>query len=330
MKLGLIWFTACGEKLAAQLKELQDLEFVIFNEEVEPVRSFVAKNFETLDGLIFIGAVGIALRMVAPHLVSKDQDPAVVVLDEGGRFSIPILSGHLGGANALAQRLAEKLGAIPVITTSTDVHSKFAVDLWSQSMACVIGDIRKIKYISSAILADQEVGLASDFEVCGELPPLIKWNEDHPQGICVSLNETRQPFKMTLHLIPRIIVLGVGCRRGTASEALESFLLGMLKQHDISLKSVAGIHSIDLKKDEGCLIAFSEKYGLPFNTYSEETLNAIPGIYTGSEFVRRTTGVDNVCERSAMVGIQGSLIVRKQTFEGITAAIACKDWRCEF
>lgn len=284
----------------------------------------------TCDGLVFIGAAGIAVRLIAPLLQSKDKDPAVVVIDELGTFAIPILSGHIGGANELANEISKFIYAIPVITTATDINHKFAVDVWSKKAGCVIGDISKIKFISQAILGGQAVGITSEFALAGTLPPQLRPDSSLPRGICISLSETKHPFGTTLNLIPRIVTIGVGCRRDTAAEALEKFVLATLDKFDISLKAVSKLVSIDLKKNENCLIKFCEKYNLQFATYTAEALAAVDGEFTASAFVKKTTGVDNVCERSAMCDNDGELIVKKQAQDGITIAVACGNWRCEF
>jgi len=330
MKLGLIWFTATGEALAERLRQLSGTKWLIYDKTQGTVRQFVQSRFADCDGLVFIGAAGIAVRMVAPLLKSKEQDPAVVVLDELGRFVVPILSGHLGGANELAARISAYLGAVPVITTATDVHRKFAVDVWSRKIGAAIGDVSKIKYISRAVLAGELVGLVSDFPVSGPLPAGIVTDAGLKTGIYVSLSETKRPFPTTLHVIPRIVTVGVGCRRGTDPQAFEAFVLDTLARFDISLKAVEKLTSIDLKKNEACILNFCDKHKILFETYAAEELAALSGSFTPSPFVRRAVGVDNVCERSAICRNKGTLLVRKQVQNGMTVAVACRRWRCEF
>lgn len=355
MKLGLISFTARGrvlcERLARGLSQSAKAKTIIWDKSQMSLKTFVEDAFEVLDGVIFIGAIGIAVRVTAPLLKSKAQDPAVVVLDEAGRYVIPILSGHLGGANALARDIAALVGAAPVITTSTDVHGVFAVDLWSKKQGCEILEIDKIKAVSGALLASETVGLFSDFYITGEIPAGLTLVERGSLGICVSLSESKQPFEVTLHVVPKRVILGIGCRRKTAFEDLERFIIKTLSENDISLKAVSALHSIDLKQQEPGLIRFSETYGIPFKTFSAEALKSLSGCFERSEFVERITGVDNVCERSAMaVDLQGErvrgeqveadldglaalsrrLIITKRQKAGMTLAAAIEDWRCEF
>lgn len=309
MKLGLVSFTArgraLGERLARGLSQSNMAELVLWDKSQISLKSFVAAQFRTLDGFVFIGAIGIAVRLIAPYLDSKAKDPAVVVLDEAGHYVISVLSGHLGGANNLASDIGRLIGAEPVITTSTDVHGIFAVDTWSQRQGCEILEIDRIKYISGALLEGEPVGLVSDFEISGKLPAGLTPDVSGSVGICVSLSEQKQPFEVTLHIVPSCVILGIGCRRGTAFEDLERFIFETLAENNISFKAVKALHSIDLKKEEPCLLRFSETHGMPFKTFSAVELMAVQGNFKGSAFVESITGVDNVCERSAMATDQG-------------------------
>ena len=141
---------------------------------------WTSTQFAQADALIFVGAVGIAVRAIAPHCKSKATDPAVVVLDECGRFAVPLLSGHLGGANALARALAEACGAIPVITTATDANGVFAVDEWAKAQGCAVLEPERIKLVSGALLAGHTVRLASDWPVQGTSP-----REKQPRKRCI-------------------------------------------------------------------------------------------------------------------------------------------------
>jgi cobalt-precorrin 5A hydrolase len=309
VKLGLVSFTARGRALVQRLadgySQSDKVELVLWDKSRTSLKTFVADHFRSLDGFVFIGAIGIAVRLTAPYIESKAQDPAVVVLDEAGHYVIPVLSGHLGGANNLAQDIGRLIGAEPVITTSTDVHGIFAVDIWSKRRGCEILEIDRIKHISGALLDGQPVGLVSDFEIGGKLPAGLTPSVSGSVGFCVSLSEQKQPFEVTLHIVPKCVTLGIGCRRGTAFEDLERFIIETLAEKDISLKAVAALHSIDLKKNEPCLHRFSEIYGIPFKTFSAGELMAVQGTFERSAFVESITGVDNVCERSAMATDQG-------------------------
>ncbi|MEG0692085.1 MAG: cobalt-precorrin 5A hydrolase [Oscillospiraceae bacterium] len=329
MRIGLLYFTKNGELIAKKLTVLCEFEFTVFNKQIQTAKKFVKEHFD-LDALIFIGATGIAVRLIGNNIKSKDVDPAVIVIDEQAQFIIPILSGHIGGANELADKLAKELGGTPVITTATDLNDVFAVDIWSKKSNCVIGNVQHIKYISSALLRGDEVGFSSDFACSNELPKGIYDNTDATVGIMVSTSETKQPFNTTLNVIPKIITVGVGCKKNTNCKEFEDYLLTTLKEQNISFKSIKRITSIDLKKEETCIKLFCEKFKLRFCTYSASELLSVEGEFTSSEFVKKTTGVDNICERSAMYKNDGELLLKKQSNHGITISIAKEKWRCKF
>ena len=185
---------------------------------------WTAVRFAQSDALIFVGAVGIAVRAIAPHCKSKATDPAVVVLDECGRFAVPLLSGHLGGANALARALAEACGAIPVITTATDANGVFAVDEWAKAQGCAVLEPERIKLVSGALLAGHTVRLASDWPVQGTPPAGVALAG---AGEAADFALTLTPGKTApeaLHLVPRIGVLGVGCKPTSWKRPLRLFV----------------------------------------------------------------------------------------------------------
>ncbi len=330
MKIAMIAFTDNGYALQKEIISNFDEVFTCYDKTTKTVKEWLNEVFYQCNAIVFIGAIGIATRLIANLIVSKDSDPAVIVIDEKSKFVIPILSGHIGGANLLAQRIADLIGAVPVITTATDINNKFAVDVFSVDNNCVIDDITKIKSISAGVLRNETIGFYSDFDILDKLPNQLEKMENGNLGICISLDSTKKPFDVTINLIPTIITLGIGCRKDTKFEDLENFVLTTLEQNHISLKAVKYIASIDLKKDEQCLLEFASKYNIEFTTFTKDQLNSVAGKFSGSEFVKATTGVDNVCERSAVLQSQGKLIMNKIKNNGITIAIAVSDWKCEF
>ncbi len=263
-----------------------------------PVREWARTHFDEADALLFIGACGIAVRAIAPLVKDKTTDPAVVVMDEAGQFVIPLLSGHIGGANALAQRVAELTGATPVITTATDVRGVPAIDSWAVENDLAIENPRAIQNVSSAALAGRSVGVA------------------------ITEREIQPPFPVTLFLRPRTLVIGAGCKRGVDPDAFEAGAARFLKDNRVSMLSVKALATIDVKKDEVAMNRFCEKYRLPLMTYSAEELRAVPGVFSHSDFVEKTVGVGNVCERAACLASGGRLLVDKTAMEGMTFALA--------
>ena len=292
---------------------------------------FAQQAMVDCDLIVFVGATGIAVRAVAPYLQGKAFDPAVVAVDEQGRFVIPLLSGHLGGANELALRIAAGLGAQPVVTTATDGRGVFAVDTWAKHHRCAVAEVDHIRYVSSALLRNETVGLRSAFPVVGNLPPRISLTGGGDAGFVIGFDLADKPFAHTLHLIPRVLHLGLGCRKGIAAQKVEEAVAEALEEWNIPDAALASCASIDIKKDEGALLAFAAQHALPFTTFSAEQLAAAPGAFTPSAFVQSTVGVDNVCERAAVCAAGGGKLLRaKRARDGVTVALAAEDWRVEF
>lgn len=292
-----------------------------------PCAQFTGPLFAWADAMVFVGAAGIAVRSIAPHVRDKRTDPAVLSMDELGRFVIPLLSGHIGGANGLALRLARALDATPVVTTATDLNGRFSVDAWAARQGVFITSMSAAKEVSAAIL-ERTVPLCCDFPVAGALPPGTAAGDSGEVGICISWREKR-PFGETLLLVPPVLHLGLGCRRDTPAEAVREAVDAVLAQHRIHPKAVKCAASIDLKRNEPGLLAYCEQQGWPIAFYSARQLAALEGDFTPSERVLRVTGVDNVCERAAMVGAQ-RLVVRKTARGGVTAALALEGWEARF
>ncbi len=287
--------------------------------------SWAGEAFRESDALVFCAAAGIAVRAIAPWVRDKTSDPAVIVTDEKGNYIIPLLSGHLGGANELALLIAEKTGGTPVLTTATDINGVFAVDVFAKKNHLRICDMTLAKEVSAALLSGKTVGFKSDFPWEGKLPEGVL-EEPAELGIWISESREEAPFQRTLQLVPQRLAAGIGCRKGKSIEELEIFLRKQLQGAGIREEALSCIASIDLKKDEEGLKALAEKLGLPFVTFSEEELLQVPGEFSVSEFVRSTTGVDCVCERAAVLAAgTGTLMIRKTAENGMTFALAGRE-----
>lgn len=334
MRIEAVCFTQAGQRLGERLilalsrgEDPVSLTLTRCGGDGPTVGDWVSHRFRTGGALLFIGAAGIAVRAIAPLVGSKATDPAVVVVDQQGRFVIPLLSGHMGGANALAVRLAQLLGAQAVLTTATDLEQVWAVDTWAVQGGYLVHNPGAIKAISSRLLAGEPVGLYSAYPIRGTLPPGVVAAGEETADLLITPKGGTHPRR--LWLIPRDLVLGVGCRRGTGEEALEAAFRDLCRDRALDPRTVAKVCSIHLKKDEPGLLAFCRTHGWPLETYSAQELAQAPGTYTASPFVARTTGVDNVCERSAVVGSGGQLLVQKTARDGVTMAVARRPWVVE-
>ena len=323
MKLAYLAFTEQGERLAARLAAALGGGVQRCGGSCS-LSAWTAAHFPQSDGLVYIGAAGIAVRAIAPHLQSKTSDPAVVVVDECARYAIPILSGHLGGANDLARAIGRVCGALPVLTTATDVNGVFAVDEWAKRQNCRIMNPERIKTVSAKLLAGGTVTVQSAWPIAGQPPRNVHQGENSGADV---LLELRPSPGEALHLVPRIAVLGVGCKKNVLPQTLEAALAAFLTGAGVCEQAISAVASIDLKKEEPGLLAFCAAHGWPLKTYSAEQLRAVEGRFTPSAFVQRVTGVDNVCERSAVLASGGTLCRGKTAGDGVTMALALAPYR---
>jgi cobalt-precorrin 5A hydrolase len=254
-------------------------------------------------------------------------------MDETGRYVIPLLSGHLGGANALAGELAAVTGGEAVITTATDLHGVFAVDLWAKRQNMTVRQPERIKTVSAKLLAGRMILLDCRWQIRGEVPENIRVlpqtagipekasRDGLPSEADVSVDYYDTP-SAALQLVPHILHLGIGCRKGTSAEALEAGLDHFCRERSILPEAIRSAASIDLKSGEEGLLRFCGKHGWPIRFYTAEELSRAEGNFSGSDFVRSVAGVDNVCERAAVLKSGGKLRETKYAQDGVTFALA--------
>ena len=243
---------------------------------------------------VFIGAAGIAVRYIAPWVKDKYTDSPVLVIDEKGQYVIPLLSGHVGGAAALADEVADMIGAVSVHTTATDVQGKFAVDVFARKNGLIITDREAVKKISAGLLNGEKAALYiedSSVSITGTPPEEVvlceslEETEQYSYQIMIAgsseqpvqdrKNEVQKPERegCSLLLVPRNIAAGIGCRKGIEEAVLEKGFLEILDANRLDIRQVRSIASIDLKKNEQALLYLCEKYHIPFKTYTAEELS---------------------------------------------------------
>ena len=286
-----ICFTENGKKLMARLSTGSI-------EKTPSLKDWTSENFKQGNVLVFIGAMGIAVRAIAPFCKDKTKDAAVIVIDEKGTFVIPVLSGHIGGGVEAAKDIATKIGAVPVITTATDVNNEFAVDVFAKKNNLGIDDLKKAKDFSMTLLSGRDA------------------------QFIVSPNKKDGS---ELKLIPKCVVIGMGCRKGKSADELYEFLCEVLDEKNIDLRSIKALVSADKKKDEEGLIQLAGRLGVPFVTYSSDVLMEQEGEYEHSDLVMEVTGADNVCERSLCAYGCKNIIKKKTKKNGMTIAIGMVD-----
>lgn len=306
----------------------------------ESLTSFAEDAFKHYDGMIYIGACGIAVRSIAPFVKDKFEDIPVLVMDEASNAVIPILSGHLGGANRLARVIAKEMNLQAVITTATDLHKKFTVDLFASDNDLRIEKREGIAAVSAKVLAEEEITVCVEDTVHPMKPEdepsaygdglyrnfirLIPYEKNVPADILISSDKERSNALIVLR--PRDYVVGIGCKRGTSADKIERFIEEVFRENGLDENRICAIASIDLKKKEDGIHQFARKHKIPFLFYDAETLMKLKGDFSASDFVKEKTGTDNVCERSAVraAGEGGEIILSKTAKDGITVSVVKK------
>lgn len=342
MKVGVISFTEQGKRLSERIGEaLQDrYEIAPAFCPGENVVRWAGEQFAEKNALVFVGACGIAVRAVAPYVKDKLKDSPVLVLDEGGNYVIPILSGHVGGANGLARFLAKRLGAAAVITTATDENRVFAVDVFAVKNNLTIVNREGIAKVSAKLLRGEKASVSiegcfkepfpDEKEIPQELTP-VPYPPGQKTDIVISAEKSVME-KAVLLLRPKEYVLGIGCKKGKSMEEIDRLIREKTQKLSLHRSDIAAIASIDRKKDEEGIRRWAEKNRIPYLTFSVEELRAVQGVFHSSGFVERTVGVDNVCERAALAacGAGGALVLARQAENGITLAAAKKRWKIDW
>ena len=320
----------------AEILETGHSAYVAGFENTPPLSELTGEWFGKTDALVYFGAAGIAVRCIAPYVRNKFRDPAVLVIDENARFVISLLSGHAGGGNRLCRLFAQALDAAPVITTATDGRGLFSVDTYAAENGLALSDRAIAKEISARLLAGETVTVYADEANGCRLPASVSLygqgvlETSERSGADIILSVRREPGdpEKALYLIPRTVTLGIGCRRGTPESAITNAVEELLQRTGVFREALSGIASIDLKRDEAGLCAFAKEWELPLSFFTAEELESARGQFTSSAFVREVTGVDNVCERSAVLlaGESGRLLIGKESGSGVTAALGIRGY----
>lgn len=348
MKVAVLSVSKTGAKLGAKIKEAIAEEVVLYERHgsesgkeaiyFKKTLSLVSEIFTKYDGIIFIMASGIAVRAIAPHVVSKASDPAVLVMDELGNHCISLLSGHLGGANDLARRIGLAVGADPVITTATDVHGRKAPDDLARELMMRIEPLAALKPVNSVIAEGKPFVWFLDYHQEGSdsiekrlsdkgifCMDVSKINETDFEACAIISENNFETLKPLVYLRPKNLFVGIGCKRGTSEELIENAFEEALKLCGGYAYQVKSIASVTLKSDEKGLLDFAKHHNFPIHFYEPNELKKIEEEYhlSHSKFVEKTIGVGNVCQTSALMeSRQGKVLLEKTKFVSATVAIA--------
>lgn len=330
MKIAVIALTRGGKELAGRI--VAGLENSESCEITGGVLVTISRLWAHYDGLICIMAAGIVVRAIAPLCRDKKVDPCVLVLDEKGQFVISLLSGHLGGGNELARKVAAITGGTAVITTASDVTGHTALDLWAAENNLRVQNPQRLAGVSAKLVNEGEVSFFSTLK-CGRLPADFKVVDEQALADIILSYGAIDPVEHpgALVLCPCNLYLGMGCNRGAKAVDFELAVTELCAQYRLDRRAIAGIASIDLKADEAGLLQFAHENNLPLRFYTAEELNRVEGV-SHSAAVMAATGAKGVAEPAAMLaagdgsisGQLGQLIVRKIKWKDVTAAVAEK------
>ncbi|WP_372679079.1 cobalt-precorrin 5A hydrolase [Desulfosarcina sp.] len=289
----------------------------------------VSRQFAGFPRHIFIMATGIVVRSIAHRLDHKTTDPAVVVCDEAGQFAISLVSGHIGGANALAREVARATGGLPVITTATDVNRLPAIDVIATENKLTIENPEAIKSVNMALITGNPIFIHDPFGIVAHRLPqdqviasaVVEFGR-HDAGIFVD--------HMCLDLPPHVLVLrpgslvaGLGCNRGAKVEEMRDLLVDTFAANRLAISSLRSLATVDLKADEPGLLALAEFLNLPLTIFTRDRLKGVAQVPTPSTMVEKHIGVKSVCEAAALLATnRGRLIVPKQKTANVTVAVA--------
>jgi cobalt-precorrin 5A hydrolase len=293
------------------------------------LRDEIDRQFAQFSGHVFIMATGIVVRSIADHLAHKTTDPAVVVCDEAGRFAISLVSGHVGGANALAREVAQMTGGEPVITTATDVNRVPAIDVIAVEAGLTIENPDAIKAVNMALLTGRRIVVHDPYATMIHRLP----EGQTVSSAAVSFDRSDAGVfvdHMHLDLPPHVLVLrpgslvaGMGCNRGTDGQEMRDLLATTFAKNRLALSSLRAIATVDLKADERGLLDLAESLNIPLTVFTRDRLKTVEQVPTPSAMVEKHIGVQSVCEAAALLATnRGRLIVPKQKTANVTLAVA--------
>ena len=317
MNLACVTFTQRGIALAKRLQSEFQGTVALYTK--QNYKAELPAIFQQYQGIVFIAATGIAVRLSAPFLQGKTRDPAIVVVDDLGRYAISLVSGHVGGANALAREIAAILECQPVITTASDGRGFEAVDLFAKHHELVVENWQDVKTLTAMMVEEQPIRLISEIEAVIQYQHLV---EENPAG-CLYVTSQEPMICDVPHCVlrPKNLSVGLGCRKGKTAQEIFQALTTVFRQHRLSLNSIWTIATITLKQDEPGIREVCRELGIELSVFTQEQIQRIEHQFAGSQFVKATVGVASVCEPCAVLA-GGDLIVEKTAINGVTIAVA--------
>ncbi len=344
MKLACLTFTSSGEELAEKIKNTlcHDVDIFFRSDDKCPGKSLrdrFKSIFSLYEGIIFISSTGIAVRYIAPFIKDKTTDPAVVVVDDLGRYSISLLSGHIGGANSLADEIAKVIGATSVITTASDGRGIEAVDMFAKRQGLYLEDMNCAKVIT-ALMLEGKIVKTIQIDLGDE--NTLKAEADNVDGIIAITpyvinnmlvddmlvddrgvdNYTKQNNSLPMCILrPRVFNIGIGCRKGKSAAQIKSSIIDVFSKNGLSINSIKAIATIDVKGQEAGIIETAKEFGCELKIFGSDEVKKVQDNFAKSNFVHTSIGVTSVCEPCAYLA-GGRIIVNKTAIDGITVAVS--------
>jgi cobalt-precorrin 5A hydrolase / precorrin-3B C17-methyltransferase len=289
-----------------------------------PAGTALPRAFAECNGIVCFLAVGATVRLLAPLLASKHEDPGVVCVDEALRFAVPVLGAHQGGGNELARRVAATLGAEPVITTASDATGGAGLDEFGADLGFAIEPGSDLAAVGTAILSGDRVTFTADQEwPLPPLPPSVV-RTDRPEPGVPAIVVTDQKTEITERVAtyrPPSLRVGVGTTKGAPAEEIGDLIDGTLAELGLSARSVRYLATAEVKADEPGLLTAAAERGWPVVTFPASRLAAVP-VPNPSEVVRRAVGTPSVAEAAALIEPGSELLAGKRASAHATVAVA--------
>lgn len=330
MKIVCLSFTKEGEKLGNRLKCFDKHVDHYINSQIKGgIKNALGDIWHKYDGIIFISSTGIAVRLINPYIKDKVKDPAVVVLDDMGKFSISLLSGHLGGANELAKWIGDKINALPIITTASDNRGIEAIDLFAKKNGYHIVNMEWAKKITAMMVNGKNIGFYSEDNVLIDYPNIkvlkdLNYIDSSIEGLIIVSSEKTKPLNHNIpyiQLIPKNINIGIGCRKGVEGRKIIEAVEKATTEVCLSNKGIKAIGTVEIKKDEEGIIEAAKHFNCPMIVFTIDEIKKVEDKFDKSQFVKDTIGVYSVSEPSAFL-LGGEMITKKSKYNGITISIS--------
>lgn len=331
MKLACLSFSEKGASLGEKMKHIDDAHSIVHIEHSKyhgGIKKFLQENWRKFQGFIFISATGIAVRMIHPHIRNKAVDPAIVVVDDEGKYVISLLSGHLGGANEITQWISQHIKSIPVITTASDNRGIESIDIFAKKNNYYMEDMKSITEITGMMVNGKKIGFyTEDKNIIGydnlKIVEDLKQLDQSLNGIIIvtSKDDLDIPDVPYTILRPRNINIGIGCRKGIDKKMILEGIAAALKSRNLSCKSIHTMGTIVVKKDEQGIIEAAKHYNCLLKIFTLEEIGEVDHMFEKSQFVKDTIGVYSVSEPSAYL-LGGRLLVNKLKYKGVTISIS--------